>query len=183
MQHRTRGGTLLPVAHRAAFGSYGFRRPAGDGVGTTQQDGRCEETVTSGAEAGAPDARRNAGTQTRTERTEQMAAGNAAGAGADGNAQAHAQPCGERRHPPDRRCGLDRRDSGWHTPLQAEPRAYGFRDFRSRRAMQDRRLYVEECGTWNSFARRQRDATANPGEGFVTLTPEEIEMLLAETDE
>ncbi|MBK8176510.1 MAG: hypothetical protein IPK66_14935 [Rhodospirillales bacterium] len=83
----------------------------------------------------------------------------------------------ERRGCGDRRSGLDRRGSGRRSLVSCEPRAYGFREFREQRTMQDRRLYVADAAAWDRRRRPEDD------EGFIRLSRAEILALLAGLDD
>jgi hypothetical protein len=87
----------------------------------------------------------------------------------------------ERRQGADRRSGLDRRGSGASAALSPVPRPYGFREFRERRAAQDRRLYGPDGGAsdWHDW----RDGDEAAGGTFMALSRAEIESLLSDPED
>ena len=82
----------------------------------------------------------------------------------------------ERRLGGDRRSGLDRRSQGLRQPLQAEARAYGFREFSDRRNRQDRRIYRMDGEAWDRRAESMEPADRETLRSL--LTDEEIRYLL-----
>ncbi len=89
----------------------------------------------------------------------------------------------ERRMPPDRRSGLDRRGSGTSQPHAKEPRGYVFRDFADRRNPQDRRLFVVTSRPNERSARLSRASIIEDDDGFCRLSREQLLRLLSEFDD
>jgi hypothetical protein len=90
----------------------------------------------------------------------------------------------DRRTDPNRRSGLDRRGSGLREKPSKIERRYGFRDFKERRAAQDRRLYTPIDWSWDRpGSDHSGRCGADTGARFTGLSREEILMLLADLDD